>query len=110
MFRYFEPRGTLEGWKKTASFYNREHFELHQFVVGTSFGSPLVALTPINAVTLHLHGLSGVGKTTAMKTGLAIWGDPSELITDALILKYTGKPSALSTPPLIFSFESSNNI
>ena len=82
MFRYFEPRGTLEGWKKTASFYNREHFELHQFVVGTSFGSPLVALTPINAVTLHLHGLSGVGKTTAMKTGLAIWGDPSELITE----------------------------
>ena len=82
MFRYFEPRGTLEGWKKTASFYNREHFELHQFVVGTSFGSPLVALTPINAVTLHLHGLTGVGKTTAMKTGLALWGDPSELITD----------------------------
>ena len=82
MFRYFEPRGTLEGWKKTANFYNREHFELHQFVVGTSFGSPLVALTPINAVTLHLHGLTGVGKTTAMKTGLALWGDPSELITD----------------------------
>jgi len=82
MFRYFEPRGTLEGWKKTANFYNREHFELHQFVVGTSFGSPLVALTPINAVTLHLHGISGVGKTTAMKTGLALWGDPVELITD----------------------------
>jgi hypothetical protein len=82
MFRYFEPRGTLEGWKKTANFYNREHFELHQFVVGTSFGSPLVALTPINAVTLHLHGISGVGKTTAMKTGLALWGDPMELITD----------------------------
>ena len=82
MFSYFEPRGTLEGWKKTANFYNREHFELHQFVVGTSFGSPLVALTPINAVTLHLHGLTGVGKTTAMKTGLALWGDPMELITD----------------------------
>jgi hypothetical protein len=82
LFHLFKPKGTLEGWKDAANFYNRDTFELHQFIVGTSFGSPLMALAPINCAGLHLQGLTGVGKTTAMKAGLAIWGNPSELLLE----------------------------
>ena len=37
LFPYFEPKGTLEEWKDIMNFYNVDNFELHQFIVGTSF-------------------------------------------------------------------------
>ena len=81
LFPSFEPRGTLEDWKDTINFYNRDGFELHQFVVGTSFGSPLMAMSPINCAGLHIYSKeSGVGKTTAMAAGVSVWGNPDDLI------------------------------
>ena len=81
LFPSFEPRGTLEDWKETINFYNRDGFELHQFVVGTSFGSPLMAMSPINCAGLHIYSKeSGVGKTTAMAAGISVWGNPDDLI------------------------------
>ena len=81
LFPSFEPKGTLEDWKKAINFYNRKGFELHQFVVGTSFGSPLMQFSPINCAALHIYSKdSGVGKTTAMMAGASIWGRPEDLI------------------------------
>ena len=81
LFPAFEPRGTLEEWKKTINFYNRDEFELHQFVVGSSFGSILMNLSPINCAALHIHSKeSGVGKTTAIAAAVSVWGRPEELI------------------------------
>jgi len=81
LFPSFEPRGTLEDWKDTVNFYNRESFELHQFVVGTSFGSPLMSFSPVNCAALHIYSKeSGVGKTTAMIAGASVWGNPEDLI------------------------------
>jgi hypothetical protein len=82
LFHAFEPKGTLEGWKETMAFYNAEDLELHQFVIGTSFGSPLMQFSPIHCMGLHIHGGSGVGKTTAMNAGLSVWGLPEDLLTD----------------------------
>ena len=63
------------------NFYNREGFEIHQFVVGTAFGSALMGLSPINCAALHLHSKeSGVGKTTAMAAAATVWGDPEDLL------------------------------
>jgi|TARA_R110000824_G_scaffold100272_3_gene238453 hypothetical protein len=81
LFPAFEPKGTLEAWKDTMNFYNREGFELHQFVVGTSFGSPLMQFSPINCAALHIYSKdSGVGKTTAMAAGVTVWGSSEDLI------------------------------
>ena len=81
LFPSFEPKGSLEKWKETLNFYNRDNFELHQFVVGTSFGSPLMQFLPINCAGLHIHSKeSGVGKTTAMFAGVSVWGDPEDLV------------------------------
>jgi len=81
LFPSFEPKGTLEDWKDTVNFYNRDNFELHQFVLGTSFGSPLMKFSPINCAALHIYSKeSGVGKTTAMVAGASVWGSPEDLI------------------------------
>ena len=78
----FETRGSLEKWKETINFYNREGFELHQFVVGLGFGSVLMKfMGEISCSAVHLHSKeSGVGKTTAMLAALSIWGKPDELM------------------------------
>ena len=81
LFPSFEPKGTLEGWKKMVSFYDRDDFELHQYVVAASFGSVLMELMPVHCSLVHLHSpKSGYGKTTVMEAGLTAWGDPEELM------------------------------
>jgi len=82
-FPYFVPKGTLEGWKETMEFFNRPGMELHQFMFGMTFGSPLMQFQPINAAAFHIYSKhSGLGKTTSMMAGASVWGDP-----DLLVLK-----------------------
>ena len=81
LFPYFVPKGTLEGWKETMKFYNREGMEPHQFMVGLSFGAVLMEFQPINAAAFHIYSKeSGLGKTTGMLAGASIWGDPDQLM------------------------------
>jgi len=68
LFPAFEKRGTLEGWKETANFYNRTGMEMYQFVVALALASPLVAMTPANAAVFLMHTEdSGFGKTTTQQ-------------------------------------------
>ena len=77
----FEPKGTLQQWVDMANFYNRDGFELHQYIVGTGFGSALMALSPVSCAGFHVHSKdSGLGKTTAMYVGASIWGNPKALV------------------------------
>lgn len=81
MMDFFESKGTLEGWKEAVNFYNREGFELHQFVVCAGFGSVLMKFMPINAALIHLWSKdSGFGKTHAQYAALSAWGNPRKLL------------------------------
>ena len=81
LFPAFKPKGTLEEWKKTISFYNRPGFEVHQYMMGIGFGAPLMQFLPISGSIFHLyHKESGLGKTTAMLAGASIWGNPEMLV------------------------------
>ena len=73
---YLKPRGTLEAWKEMANFYNtRPELVMHQYVVCTAFGSPLMAFLPQKACALHIHSpLSGCGKTAAIRVAGSVWG------------------------------------
>tara|TARA_R110002124_G_scaffold24982_2_gene90670 strand:+ start:6119 stop:8944 length:2826 start_codon:yes stop_codon:yes gene_type:complete len=83
LFHMFKPKGTMEEWKDMVNFYNRDGFELHQYIVATSFGSPLMALSPIACSGFHVHSTeSGLGKTTAMYVGASVWGKPKELVIE----------------------------
>ena len=75
----FEPKGTRERNLECLDFYNQDGFELHQYVVGIGFGSPLMAVTGLNSMAVHLFGGTGVGKTTAQFAAMSIWGHPELL-------------------------------
>ena len=76
----FEAKGTREKNLELLEFYNKPGYELHQYVVGVGFGSPLMALTGLNSMSIHLYGGSGVGKTTAQMAAIGIWGSPDDLM------------------------------
>lgn len=77
----FDTKGSYDVWKEAMKFYARPGFEVHQLVVGISLGSILTKFTPINGTLLHLHSEdSGIGKTTAMRAALSIWGSPKKLM------------------------------
>lgn len=80
-FAAMKPKGSLDEWKKVAEFYNRPGMEMQQYVVGLSFGSPLVAFSPDGAALFHMFSKDpGLGKTSAMKVGNSIWGEPNEMM------------------------------
>ena len=80
----FKPKGSLEQWKQMANFYNREGFELHQYIVASAFGSPLMSFMPIACSSFHVHSKdTGLGKTTAMYVGASVWGNPKTLVVEA---------------------------
>jgi len=80
----FEPKGTLAGWKAMADFYTtRPELTMHQYVVCTAFGSPLMHFLPQNACALHLHSeISGCGKTAAMRVAASVWGFDKALMVE----------------------------
>lgn len=80
LFPAFEKKGSLEEWKSAMEFYNRPGMELHQFIIGLSFGSIFTKFTAVNAALLHVFSPdSGLGKTTALFAAASIWGDPTKL-------------------------------
>ena len=80
LFSTFEPKGSEARQLEMFAFYNRENFQLHQFVIGSGFGSILMPFTGQNSMGIHLFGGSGVGKTTAMRAALGIYGRPEALM------------------------------
>ena len=83
LFPAFEPKGTLQEWIDMANFYDRDGFELHQYIVASAFGSPLMAFSPVACSGFHVHSKdSGLGKTTAMFVGASVWGSPRDLVLD----------------------------
>ena len=81
---YFQPKGTLDGWKDMANFYNtRADLTMHQYVVCTAFGSPLMQFLPQNCCALHIYSnMSGCGKTAAMRVAASVWGYEKNCIVE----------------------------
>jgi hypothetical protein len=79
---YFEPKGTLQGWKDAMKFHNRPGSELHQFIVGVGFGSILAPFTQHPNGILHLYSKTGFGKTTALYSAASVFGFPKELVLE----------------------------
>jgi hypothetical protein len=81
LFPHFQSKGTLEGWKETMRFYDRDGMEAHQFMLGLQFGAQLMEFQSINAAAFHMYSKeSGLGKTTGMLAGASVWGNPDLLM------------------------------
>ena len=81
-FSMFAKKGTLEGWKRVTSFYNKKGFQPHQFMFALSFGSPLMEFVPnVSGAIFHLMSAeSGLGKTTGQWGGASVWGNHKKLV------------------------------
>tara|TARA_R110000823_G_scaffold308437_1_gene432047 strand:- start:640 stop:2721 length:2082 start_codon:yes stop_codon:yes gene_type:complete len=78
---YFEPRGTLEEWKKVWKLYGRKGMEMQAFIALTGFGSPLLKFTEQKGIVLNLvHSLAGTGKTTVLRMVNSVCGNPELLL------------------------------
>lgn len=76
------PKGDLETWVDVIDrAYNGEGQEGYQFLVTSSFASPLLRMMgQVSGVTVYAHSEgSGVGKTTAQRAGLSAWGNWDDL-------------------------------
>ena len=76
---HFEVTGSYDVWKEAVAKLNTPSLEMHAFTLLTSFGSPIMNLTPTPGVTLSLYGDSGAAKTGALYTALSVWANPDTL-------------------------------
>lgn len=76
----FVPKGTLERHVELIDkAYNRPNHEMYQYTYLLGFGSVLIRPmhgAPVGIVTATWSNATGVGKTTAAKAALSIFGDP----------------------------------
>lgn len=77
--QYYKPRGTLEGWKRAASFTLKGRPDL-QILVAAAFASPLVSFTGHNGFLLSAWSRdSAVGKSSALTVGTTVWAEPGAM-------------------------------
>jgi hypothetical protein len=70
----YQPRGDLQAWKDACKFVIDGRPEL-QVLVAAAFAAPLMEFTGETGVTLSAWSThSGVGKSSALKVGQAVWG------------------------------------
>lgn len=77
---YMRPKGTLTQWKDLMRFYSHEGMELHQLIICSAFGAPLMEFTAIPAMLLHLDGPTGFGKSTTKAAAASVYGKPSGIM------------------------------
>ena len=93
MAPYFEPAGTLEGWKRAFGMYGREGMEMQAFGALTGFGAALLKYTGQKGVMINfVHRHAGTGKTTILRMANSVCGHPEKLlgtVDDTKVAKIT---------------------
>lgn len=75
------PAGTLRGWKDAADLIVSSGSIALHIALASAFAAPLVLLSGIEGMTLNLtSNNTGVGKTAALRTAQAVWGNPKSLM------------------------------
>jgi hypothetical protein len=73
--KMYEPKGTIEPWKKVAKFVAEQNNPAFTAILAAAFGTPLLRFTgQAGAVLSIVSSASGVGKSSALKVSQAVWG------------------------------------
>lgn len=76
--RFYEPRGTLDPWKRVAAFITEQDNPAFTAILAAAFGSPLLKFTGLPGGILSIVSTeSGVGKSSVLKLSQAVWGSPT---------------------------------
>lgn len=75
----YEPRGSLDPWKRVANFLAEQNIPALTAVLAAGFGAPLLKFTGHSGAILSIVSTaSGVGKSSALRCSQSIWGSPTE--------------------------------
>jgi hypothetical protein len=73
----YTPKGNIDHWLEMTKIINQQNRPALDAILAASFGAPLVRFTGQSGVMVNAYSSeSGIGKTTVMKTALAVWGSP----------------------------------
>jgi len=73
----FTPQGDRQAWLDMARYLTAENRHAVTAGILSAFAAPLITFTGVNGCVLALvSDKSGTGKSTALRTAQAVWGDP----------------------------------
>jgi hypothetical protein len=73
----FTPQGDRKPWIELAKYLTAENRHAVTSGILSAFAAPLITFTGVNGCVLALvSDKSGTGKSTALRTSQAVWGDP----------------------------------
>ena len=99
----YTPRGNIEAWKKASKLVTDQKKPALDAVLASAFGAPLVKFIGQEGVMMSLWSAkSGIGKSTALKTACAVWGDPKKAMAGLsdTSMSVTNKMSQLRALPM----------
>lgn len=77
----YNPSGELDAWRKAASMITSQRRPALDAIVAAAFAAPLVRFTGQTGLLMSTYSTqSGIGKSTALKVGQAVWGHPQKAI------------------------------
>jgi len=79
LIKYYTPKGDLATWRAAAEFIGKDCPEL-QINIAVAFAAPLMELQGDSGAVLSFVGKSGLGKSSAIKAGQAVWADTKPTI------------------------------
>ena len=75
--KIYEPTGELTKWQSVADFITSQNNPAFVTLLASSFAAPLLTFTDIPGGILSIVSRgSGIGKSSAMRTAQAVWGEP----------------------------------
>lgn len=99
----YTPRGKIEPWIDAAKLVTSQRKPGLDAILASSFGAPLIKFIGQEGVMLSTWSSeSGIGKTTAMLTACAVWGDPvkSKMGLTDTSMSTTNRMSQLKVLPM----------
>lgn len=73
----FTPQGDRKAWVELAHYLTSENRHAITAGILSAFAAPLISFTGVNGCVMALvSDKSGTGKSTALRTAQAVWGDP----------------------------------
>ena len=100
----YTPQGTIEPWREAMKVITDQHRPALEALVAMAFGAPLLPFAGQYAGILIGWGESGAHKSTALRTGLAVWGNPkfAKDVPSASNVFIEGRLSSLKNLPMVW--------
>ena len=103
--KLYSNKGSIEPWMEAAKIITDQGRPDLEAIIAASFGAPLMRFTGHEGAVMNAYSTeTGIGKTTAMRTALAVWAHPiqaSQGLGDTP-LSVIGKMGKLQVMPMFW--------